>query len=269
MPALEFRPLSDRVGAEILGLDLSQPFDTPTTAALRDAYARHHLLLVRGQPCTAADQARFARLFGEVELRERNRIQAMEPDAQHVSNVRADGVFGRGDLDFHLDQLFQPMPLKALILAAIEVPEAGGDTVFADATAVPALLPAALRAEAEAATCRHAYTFAGSLADDWNVTDAATTTLSQLQPMLWPVPGSADRALWVNKLTTVEVLGRSAEEGRGMMAAVRAPLYDEAIQYRHHWQAGDLVLWNNRTLQHARTPFDETQPRTLRRTPIN
>jgi len=269
MPALEFRPLSDRVGAEIIGLDLSQPFDAATTAALQAAYARHHLLLLRDQPCTAADQARFARLFGEVELRERNRIQAMEPDTQHVSNVRADGVFGRGDLDFHLDQLFQPMPLKALILAAIEVPEEGGDTVFADATAVAPLLPEGLRAEAEAATCRHAYTFAGSLADDWNVTDAATTTLSQLQPMLWPVPGSAARALWVNKLTTVEVIGRSPAESREMMAAVRAPLYDEAIQYRHHWQPGDLVLWNNRTLQHARTPFDESLPRTLRRTPIN
>jgi taurine dioxygenase len=266
MPALEFSPLSDRVGAEILGLDLAQPYDAPTVAALRDAYARHHLLLLRNQPCTAAEQARFARLFGEVELRERNRIQAMEPDTQHVSNVRADGVFGKGDLDFHLDQLFQPMPLKALILAAIEVPDAGGDTVFADATAVAALLPAALRAEAAAATCRHAYTFAGSLADDWNVQEAS---FSQTQPMLWPVPGSDQRALWVNKLTTVEVLGRSPAEGCEMMAAVRAPLYDEAIQYRHHWQPGDLVLWNNRTLQHARTPFDETLPRTLRRTPIN
>jgi alpha-ketoglutarate-dependent taurine dioxygenase len=160
-------------------------------------------------------------------------------------------------------------PARSLILAAIEVPEEGGDTVFADATAVAPLLPEGLRAEAEAATCRHAYTFAGSLADDWNVTDAATTTLSQLQPMLWPVPGSEARALWVNKLTTVEVLGRSPAESREMMAAVRAPLYDEAIQYRHHWQPGDLVLWNNRTLQHARTPFDESLPRTLRRTPIN
>jgi taurine dioxygenase len=53
-----------------------------------------------------------------------------------------------------------------------------------------------------------------------------------------------------------------------MMAEVRRPLYDEAIQYRHHWQPGDLVLWNNRSLQHARTPYDESLPRTLRRTPI-
>jgi taurine dioxygenase len=266
MPALEIRPLSDRVGAEILGLDLSRLHDGPTAAALRDAYARHHLLLLRDQPCTAADQARFARLFGDVELREKNLVQAMEPDTQHVSNVRADGVFGRGDLDFHLDQLFQPMPLKALILAAIEVPAEGGDTVFADATAVAGLLPEDLRREAEAATCRHAYTFAGTLAAEWNVRES---TLSQTQPMLWPVPGTNSRALWVNKLTTVEVLGRTPDEGRAMMQAVRAPLYDEAIQYRHHWQPGDLVLWNNRTLQHARTPFDETLPRTLRRTPIN
>ncbi len=268
MSQLQFEPLSARVGAEVIGLDLEAPIGAEDAAALRAAYARHHLLLLRGAAPDTAAQTRFAQIFGSVQLRERNRIAAMEEDAQHVSNTRADGVFGKGDLDFHVDQLFQPMPLAALILCALEVPEEGGDTVFADATAVQDMLEPALRARAERLQCRHAYTFAGNLAADWNVQDAATTTLSQVQPMLWPVPGSDARALWVNKMTTVEVLGLEPEAGRALMQQVRAPLYDEAIQYRHHWRPGDLVLWNNRTLQHARTPFDESQPRTLRRTPI-
>ena len=53
-----------------------------------------------------------------------------------------------------------------------------------------------------------------------------------------------------------------------MAIEIRACLYDEEITYTHHWRLGDLVLWNNRTFQHARMPFDESKPRTLRRTTL-
>ena len=76
-------------------------------------------------------------------------------------------------------------------------------------------------------------------------------------------------ALWVSKLSSVEVVELPGEEGKALMAELREYLYDPAIIYDHaDWKPGDLVLWYNRRLQHARTPYDETQPRTLRRSPI-
>jgi len=265
---LSLRPLSPALGAEVLGLDLWQPTDTATAAALRDAFRGRHLLLFRGQDLTTEQQTRFARIFGEIVLREKNRVRSAEDTAQHVSNVRKDGVFGLGELDFHLDQLFQPQPLSALILYAIEVPKEGGDTLFANSMAAHARMPIALQERIAGLSCRHAYTFAGTLAADWNVDDAQQQSLSAVHPMVWHDPETGGRALWVNKLTTVEVLGLSAEEGRALIAEVRAYLHDDAIIYRHRWRPGDLLLWDNRRLQHARTPFDPAERRTLRRSPI-
>lgn len=265
---LEFRPLSPALGAEVIGLDLARPIGPGEAAALREAYRRHHLLLARGAAPTTAQQTAFAGIFGRVTLREKNTTKNAEENAQHVSNVREDGLFGKGDLDFHLDQLFQPEPLAALILTAIDLPGEGGDTLFVNTLAAVQKMPAALRARIAGLRCLNAYTFAGSLARDWNVTDAADAGMVQEHPMLWTDPESGRQALWVNKLTTLHVVGLDAEESKALIAEVRSYLYDDSITYRHRWEVGDMLLWDNRRLQHARMPFDESRPRTLRRTPI-
>lgn len=265
---LTFRALTPAVGAEVIGLDLTQPVSEADAVALRDAFRRHHLLLLRGTPPTTAQQTAFAEIFGRVMLREKNTVKNAEDNAQHVSNVRDDGLFGKGELDFHLDQLFQPMPLSALILTALEVPSKGGDTLFVSGMAAVDKMPVALRERIADLKCLNAYTFAGSLAKDWNVKDAATAGMFQEHPMLWRDPDTGRQALWVNKLTTLGVVGMEEDEGRALIAEVRRYLYDDSITYRHHWRVGDMLLWDNLRLQHARTPFDVAEPRTLRRTPI-
>ncbi len=265
---LAFRALTPVVGAEVIGLDLSRPIGAGDAAALRDAYRRHHLLLIRDQHPTTAQQTAFAEVFGNVTLREKNTVKNAEDNAQHVSNVRDDGLFGMGELDFHLDQLFQPEPLAALILCAIELPTKGGDTLFVNTMAAVDKMPAELRARIADRKCLNAYTFAGTLAKEWNVKDAATQALAQEHPMVWRDPESGRGALWVNKLTTLSVVGLPEAESAALIAEVRRYLYDDSITYRHRWRVGDLLLWDNRRLQHARTPFDASEARTLRRTPI-
>jgi alpha-ketoglutarate-dependent taurine dioxygenase len=265
---LTYRPLSEAVGAEVVGLDLSAEYDEPTKASLRDAFSRYGLLLVRGQEVATADQTRFAELFGEVVIREKNVVANKETKAQHVSNSRKDGILGLGELDFHMDQLFHARPLLGLILYGIEIPTTGGDTLFSNTCAAYESMPAALRAKVDKLECRHAYTFAGELAKDWNIDSAEHQPLSAVHPMAPVHPTSGRRALWVNKMTTVEVVGVPQDEGKALMAEVRSYLYPERITYRHQWRKNDLVCWDNRALVHARTPFDESQPRTLRRSPI-
>jgi alpha-ketoglutarate-dependent taurine dioxygenase len=267
---LDLRPLNPHFGVEIVGLDLREDPGEATRAALRAAFRQHRLLLLREQDITTEHQTRFAEIFGPVQLRERNRVKSAEATAQHVSNVRKDGVFGTGDLDFHSDQLFQKEPLSALILYALEVPvNAGGDTRFSDSISVLDRMPAALRERAETLHVRQDYTFSGTLAKDWNVDDAARqTSLTAVHPMVWRAAPGDRGAMWVNKLSSVEVVELPGEEGKALMTEMREYLYDPAIIYDHVWKPGDLVLWDNRRLQHARTPYDETQPRTLRRSPI-
>ncbi|HEV7264643.1 MAG TPA: TauD/TfdA family dioxygenase [Falsiroseomonas sp.] len=265
---LDLSPLNPHFGVEIRGLDLRDAEDEATAAALREAFRRHRLLLLRRQDITTEQQTRFASVFGEVTLREKNRVRSAEAMAQHVSNVRKDGVFGTGDLDFHLDQLFQPLPLAALILYAIEVPDEGGDTRFADSVSAVERMPEPLRKRIATLSCRNAYTFAGTLAKDWNVEDAQQQQLSHIHPMIWRETPDDRGALWVNKLSSLEVVGLPIEEGRALMEEARSYLYDEEIVYTHHWLPGDLVIWDNRRLQHARSPFDPAMRRTLRRSPI-
>ena len=265
---LDLHPLNPHFGVEIRGLDLRDGEDDATATALRDAFRRYRLLLLRNQDITTEQQTRFASIFGQVTLREKNRVRSAEAAAQHVSNVRKDGVFGTGDLDFHLDQLFQPMPLAALILYAIEVPDEGGDTRFSDSVSAIERMPNPLRERIAALSCRNAYTFAGSLAKDWNVDDAQQQQISNVHPMIWRESPGERGALWVNKLSSLEVVGLPPEEGRALMDEARSYLYDEAIIYTHHWLPGDIIIWDNRRLQHARTLFDPAARRTLRRSPI-
>lgn len=265
---VEYRPLSEALGAEVLGLDMAAPVDAGTAASLREAFARHGLLLVRGQKVTTEQQTRFAQVFGDVVIREKNVVPNQEATAQHVSNTRKDGILATGELDFHMDQLFHQQPLTALILYGIEVPAVGGDTRFCNTTAAYERMPAALRDRIDSLQCRHAYTFAGALAKDWNIDDAEIQPMSAVHPMVWRHPDTRSRAVWVNKMTTVEVLGLPEEEGRALMQEVRRYFYSDGVTYTHKWRVDDLVIWDNRLLQHARTPVDESLPRTLRRSPI-
>lgn len=264
---LDLRPLNPHFGVEVRNLDLREDPGEATRAALRAAFRQHRLLLLRNQDISTGQQTRFAEIFGPVQLRENNKVKSAEAKAQHVSNVRKDGVFGTGDLDFHCDQLFQKEPLSALILYAIEVPvNAGGDTRFSDNVTVLDRMPAALRERAETLHIRQEYTYRGTLAKDWNMDVSAQ--LAAVHPMVWRAAPEDRGALWVNKLSSVEVVEMPGEPGQALMAELREYLYDPAVIYDHVWRPGDLVLWDNRRLQHARTPYDETQPRTLRRSPI-
>ena len=267
-PPIEFKALSPTIGVEITGLNLKRPIDDVTASDLVAAYHTHHLLLVRGLDITPDEQADFAKLFGDIAIRERNAVANERMDTQHVSNTREDGVFGQGEMDFHMDQLFQPEPLRTLILYGLEIPPEGGDTLFANAMDAFDALSADLKERIATLQCKHAYMYRGALAEKWNMKVAEENSPTAVHPMAWTDPVSGRRAIWVNKLTTIEVLGLDENAAHDLTEVVRKPLYQPELGYRHRWQKGDLVLWNNRTLQHARTPFDNSQSRTLRRTPL-
>ncbi len=262
------RPLAPSFGAEILGLDLGAPIDDTVAERLLDAYRRHRLLLVRGQPVSAADQARFGRVFGDIQIREHNLANPMTEAEQHVSNVRADGVFGRGDLTPHMDQLFYQEPLSALILCAIEVPKTGGETYFTDTAEVLAAMPEALRQRIADVTCRTTRAYDDATARRYNVSNASATIVSSTHKMIWTDPETGRPALWCGWAHLTRVLGMDQAASDALVNQVMGCVDASPAIYCHKWQPDDLILWNNRTLFHARTPFDESQPRTLRRTPL-
>lgn len=264
----EIVPLSGTVGAQVVDIDISQPLSAETVGELRAAFEQFHLLLFRGFDLSPEQQARFARYFGATSQRELNK-RAVENDAnQYVSNVRADGIFGKGELDFHIDQLFLEQPLKALILYAVEIPEHGGGTKFLNTQAVYEAMPEELQKRLHGLRCLHARAYDKQTSRDWNVVDAETESPSWVHPLLWPDPRNGKPAIWVNKLTTIGIEDMESDESAELIAEVRSYFYDDGLAYSHGWQTGDLILWDNLVLQHARLPFDPQATRTLRRTAI-
>ncbi|MDD9904569.1 MAG: TauD/TfdA family dioxygenase [Rhodospirillaceae bacterium] len=267
--ALRVEPLDSALGAEISGIDLSKSLDAVTIAALQDAYRTYRLLLIRDPNVTPESQAAFARVFGDIQIRQDYDVGlSKDVDTQYVSNERDDGILGLGELEFHCDQLFQDDPLKALILYAIEIPESGSVTSFCDTVKVYNSLPDDLKRRLADKSCMHLYDFKGAYADFQDPETATPGSPRANHPMIYTDPETGDRAIWVNRLTTIRVNELPPAESKSLIAEVRGYLNNDACIYRHHWQAGDLLIWNNRLLQHAREPFDEAAPRTLRRTPI-
>ena len=267
MTALEIRPLSQVVGAEVSGMDFSTPADGENTERILEAFRQYDLLLFRNTSLTVEEQARFGRLFGKITVRGDYKPNEF-PDTQHISNTRDDGMLGDGELKFHCDQLFYPDPLSALMLYAIEVPDSGGETLYCNTYLALKRLTPEMQEKLRGYTCRHAYDYKGNLADANFSRNAGANSPSYVHPMVWTNPATGREAIWIGQGSTHRVLELDPAESETALDQVKGLLYRQENIYTHRWKIGDLMIWNNRTLQHARTPFDSRQARTLRRTPI-
>lgn len=264
---LRTRPLSPALGVEILDLDLSRPFDDATRAELLELYRRHHLLLLRDQKIDEAAQVRFSEIVGPISHRSpsmRTRNSAL------VSNAEPEGILGDGKLYFHHDNTFYEHPLRALGLYAIEIPTEGGDTLFSNCAMVHDALPEALRARIETLSSYQMFDFGASF--DYNRRsrdeDATPDAIRAIHPLVWTDPDTSRKVVFMSEHTTVRLLGVDAAEGEAIVAELARWIADPRFGYRHRWRVGDMILWDNMTLQHARESFDKRQRRTLRRTPI-
>lgn len=262
------RPLAPTFGLEVTGLDLHAPIPPATAAALRAAFDRHRLLILRGLDISPEEQSRFGRVFGEIVHREQGRVQPADEHSLFVSNVRPDGLFGDVELAFHLDHLFYEAPLDALMLYGVEVTSRGGETCFCDTDAVYEALPTALKRRVALLTCRSVRAYTPEIAARYNVASNVGNDIQAVHPLLYQDPDTGHRAIWVNRRWSVEVPGLPEAEGQALLAELRHYIETSTATYAHAWRPGDLVLWNNRTLLHARNAFPTEERRSLRRTPI-
>ncbi len=135
-PACVVRPLSPALGAEIVGIDLSKEIDDLTFAQIRDAWHDHLVILLRDQELSEEDEVRFAEKFGPPAVIHTKQFVRNHPAVMLISNIREDGkpigALPDGEMHFHTDQCHQERPAMASMLYALEVPSAGGNTLFAN-----------------------------------------------------------------------------------------------------------------------------------------
>jgi len=268
--SFEVRPLSDIAGAEVVGLDLRRPLDDATRRAVYDAFVRHHVLAFRNQDLTKDEQVAFTQQFGALEGHvARNRGVGDHPLVHIVHNLGPDGEpSGKvASQKWHTDKSFRELPSLATILHARIMPPQGGDTCFANMILAYEALSAAEKAELDGVGVIHSWELscqkAGRQASPEEIADAPPMT----HPLVRTQPESNRKSLFMGEHAS-HLDDRPLEAGRARLAELEAHATQERFIYRHHWQPGDVLMWDNRCLLHrADQNFDAAHyKRVLHRT---
>ena len=271
-PGFDIAPLSPVVGARITGIDLRQPIDQKTARRIYDAFAEHGVLCFPEQKITASDHVRVASVIGAADAAYRppSRAQATTNSKRGVmlvTNIRKDGQpigsLPDGDMHFHSDGAHRDRPYRATTLYAIELPSRGGDTLFANLAAAYEALPASTQERLAVLEARHAYYFDAVKRD---VVDEADKDVSAAtHPLVKTHPDTGRKSIYLSRLMTQHIVGMDPAESDTLLDALFDHAEKPEFVYAHRWAKGDLVMWDNRTVNHARTDFPSDERRLLRR----
>lgn len=275
----EMRPASKALGTEIVGLDLSRPVDDDTIAFLRNALAENCLLLFRNQKLTPEQHIAFSRKFGELEHHLlKDYLMAGHPELYVISNIREDGKsIGRAGAGqyWHSDLSYVAEPSLGSIMYAIEIPPIGGDTMFANMYKGYETLSEPMKHLLDGLKAEHdfAYTQATQIASKSYTRPASADELAKVPPVQHPVvrthPESKRKALYVNPGMTTRIVDLAPDESRAVLDFLYAHSTKPQFVYRHRWQIGDVVFWDNRSSMHcAIDDYEEHDRRHMVRTTI-
>lgn len=272
--SITVKPADASCGAEILGIDARRPLSAEDAAALYQAWLEHQVIYLRGQELTPDDQKRFAGYFGTVgpynRPKERQHPKYASDEIMLISNVREDGqVIGAhpdGEMMWHTDTPYLAHPHKATTLYGVEVPAVGADTLFSNQYAVYDALPQRLKTRLAGKLAMNAYEF-GTTVKTFERYDREKVP-HHAHPAFRRHPETGRVAVFVCPLMTEEIIGEPEAESRAMLDEIYALQREPRFIYRHKWQVGDLIIWDNRCLLHARSDFSPDQRRLLRRVTV-
>ena len=269
--ALTLRPLTDTIGAEAVGIDLSQPVDDDAKRTLYDSWIRYAVLVVRDQKLAPPQFVAAARLFGELLEQQLKKFTLAEyPEVGTISSRDLPVVDGklhvRGE-NFHTDHSNYAAPPKATMLHAIALPGSGGDTQFVDVRAAYDDLPEAARRKLVTLRSAHVYESSQSPRKMAALSAEERAKVPQtIQPLVIRHPESGRSALYLNTGRMEGIEGMSSAEAFSLIDELYAHATRPRYEYRHKWRPGDLVIWDNRSVMHQANPdFDPAEYRFLYR----
>jgi taurine dioxygenase len=262
------------LGAEISGVDLARPLDDATFAAIERAFDAHGVIFFRGQRITPQQQVDFTRRFGEIEFNifgERWSVPGC-PEIVVVSNITEDGRpigVRRAGENWHSDMCYTARPPRGTMLYALEIPDlfglALGDTEFASAAVAWDALPEALRRKLDGR--RAVFDFTGRKRALPPTQDEIDRNPPVRHPIVRTHPHTGRKCLYVMRDDCTGIEGIEAAEAEALIAALADHIVKPAFVYRHQWRPGDLLMWDNCTVQHrAIQDYDMPQRRLMHRT---
>ena len=269
-------PSTATLGAIVTGVRLNA-LSEDEWRIIEDAFHEYAVLAFREANLTESEHIAFSRRFGALERTLSQRTD--KPEISLLSNVAKDGeiakpddnlgLFLKGNRYWHTDSSFKEVPAKASLLRAVEVPDTGGDTEWADMRAAWDALDPDTQQRLEGLVAVHSYAYSQGKVGGIALLDKREQ--DALPPVRQPVvrvhPATGRKNLYVGRHAS-HVLGMPRDEGRALLERLTEDACQAPRIFRHHWRAGDIVAWDNRCVLHRGHPWPFDQPRVMKRTTV-
>lgn len=260
---MNLSPLSDALGAAVEGIDAAS-LSNDEFAELNGALLTYRMLAIRGQNLSPAEQAAFSSRFGPLEIHDNDRFS--HPERQEVlilsnevdENGSLLGIPDAGDA-WHSDLQFKPRTAHVTVLQSVRLPARGGDTDFADMAKAFQALPPNMRESLRSLRGRHSInklrnprvTISGARAGAKDFyADKGERFPDQLHPLVRRHPETGEPTLFCSPRFTIGLDGIEETEGQALLDRLFAHQIEDRFVYRHRWREGDLVIWDNRAVNH-------------------
>ena len=253
--AVEVRAIHPGIGAEILGVNLATISDDDFRVVYK-AFLDYMVIAVRGQRFTIEEFLNYSRRFGRPtpHIVKKTRHPNYPELTVMGETVKADGTIDKDMLKrgegWHTDTAYLPEPCKATQLYALEIPSYGGDTLFVSMYAAYDALPQSLQMKVDGLQARFCnsgkFKALNTLIDE---EERARPTV--IHPIVRVHPETGRRSLYVNPIHILDIVGMTPEESDELLRDLFARMVQPGFEYRHKWQAGDTIIWDNRCLNHS------------------
>jgi taurine dioxygenase len=256
---IEIRPLSEALGAEVIGLDLTRPLSEKDRQAIVAAFLEYHLLCLRSEPLSAQAFARVARYFGEPQLQLlrhqrhgevpevsilESTYKSPEDKPDELTRVRLSG--------WHTDDSYFAVPAKATMLQALQIPQSGGETRFCNTRKAYEDLPDETKRRIDGLKAVHCYDTMRAPARAYARSEQeAAETPDVVHPLVRTHEDTGEKAIYFNSNRTDRVEGLERAESDALLDQIHAHMTQPRYRYDHRWRVGDILLWDNRCLIHS------------------
>lgn len=273
---LKIRRLSWALGAEVMGVNIGDTLSPSAAAEVKQAFLDHSVLLFREQHLTPEQHIQFSRLFGDLDVHPFSRYNLPGyPQVLQITNHQVDGMpsdtrnTGR---QWHSDLSFTSKPALGSVLYCREMPEVGGNTMFANMYLAYETLSPGMKRILDGLWAVHDMSVGKDIAnrDPVYMAEAKAKNPPVLQPVVRVHPETGRKALYVSEMVTSHFEDMTREESRPLLEYLFAHSVQPEFVYRHGWQLGDVLMWDNRcTLHIALADYSHSTARHMLRTQIS
>ena len=248
---LDVEPLSPKIGGVIHGIDLGKPISSAVKAAIYEAFLDRKVIFFRDQDITTADHIAFGRLFGDLEV---HPFAKNKKDAPEVIAITHDRLHPGRENQWHSDVTWREKPSLGSILRAIEVPEVGGDTLFANMEAAYEALSDELKQQLEGLQALHDFSYFRLRFEQEGrheeIRELESRYPNPVHPVVRTHPDTGRKSLYVNRSFTMKIVGMEAAESKKLLRYLFSRASIPEHQCRFRWKRNSIAFWDNRSCQH-------------------